>query len=81
MQSSLNNISKRFRMTYALSTNHRLHGGRQATIGGLLGGAALLPVCMMDSVNRFAPQGRRLGPSNLGSSKPTMAQVLHTFYP
>jgi hypothetical protein len=46
-----------------------------------LGGKALLPVCMMDSVNRFAPHGRRLGPSGgaPSGSKPTMAQVRMVF--
>jgi len=48
---------------------------QQGASNGLLGGKALLPVCMMDAVNRFAPQGRRLGPA-LGP-KPTMAQVLY----
>jgi len=47
--------------------------GQQGASNGLLGGKALLPVCMMDAVNRFAPQGRRLGPTLV--SKPTMAQV------
>ena len=50
---------------------------QQGASNGLLGGKPLLPVCMMDAVNRLAPQGRRLGPAV--GSKPTMAQVLHAY--